>query len=115
MSNQNKEKNAQLDDSLFDNEGFVIKFEQWDESLAEIIAANESVQLTDTHWNLIRLVRIYYQEFDNSPAMRPLIKFLKGRCPDLPISSGYLLQLFPNSPAKLMAKIAGLPKPENCL
>ena len=27
----------------------------------------------------------------------------------------YLMSLFPGSPAKLGSKIAGLPKPENCL
>ena len=30
-------------------------------------------------------------------------------------SSMYLLQLFPGSPAKIGSKIAGLPKPDNCL
>ena len=102
-------------DPLFDNEGFLIDFESWTEELAKKIANGESVSLTKEHWHLIHQIRIYYQEFDISPAMRPLIKFLKNQCPDLPISSTYLLTLFPNSPAKLMAKIAGLPKPENCL
>lgn len=107
--------NHENSESMFDNEGFLIDFELWTESLGESIAASEAVALTEAHWRLIRLVRKYYREFDISPAMRPLVKFLKIQCPDLPISSGYLLQLFPNSPAKLMAKIAGLPKPENCL
>ncbi|MCZ6459336.1 MAG: TusE/DsrC/DsvC family sulfur relay protein, partial [Gammaproteobacteria bacterium] len=30
-------------------------------------------------------------------------------------TSIYLLKLFPGSPAKLLAKIAGLPRPTNCL
>jgi tRNA 2-thiouridine synthesizing protein E len=34
--------------------------------------------------------------------------FEKGR-------SIYLLRLFPGSPAKLVAKYAGLPKPKNCI
>jgi tRNA 2-thiouridine synthesizing protein E len=47
--------------------------------------------------------------------MRPLIKYLKQQLSQPDLNSIYLLKLFPGSPAKIAAKIAGLPKPENCL
>ena len=104
-----------LPDTAFDREGFLRRLEDWTPAVAEQIAAREQLVLTDAHWEIIRLLRDYYREFDSSPAMRPLVKYCalklgadKGR-------SIYLLSLFPGSPAKLGSKLAGLPKPDNCL
>lgn len=104
-----------LPDSAFDQEGFLRRLEDWQAEVAEQIAAAEGIELSDQHWEVISLLRDYYREFDSSPAMRPLVKYCclklgpeKGR-------SVYLMRLFPGSPAKLGSKIAGLPKPENCL
>ena len=104
-----------LPDTAFDREGFLRSLEDWTPEVAEQIAAREQLVLSDAHWEVIRLLRDYYREFDSSPAMRPLVKYCalklgadKGR-------SIYLLSLFPGSPAKLGSKLAGLPKPDNCL
>jgi tRNA 2-thiouridine synthesizing protein E len=104
-----------LSGNAFDKEGFLRDLSDWSPALAEQIAAAEGLELTPAHWELIKLLRQYYQEFDSSPAMRPLVKYCgqqlgadKGR-------SVYLMSLFPGSPAKLGSKIAGLPKPDNCL
>lgn len=101
--------------SAFDKEGFLRQLSDWSPEVAGQIADAEGITLTDAHWEVIELLRQYYQEFDDSPAMRPLVKYCglklgadKGR-------SIYLLQLFPDSPAKIGSKIAGLPKPDNCL
>ena len=47
--------------------------------------------------------------------MRPLVKYCRLNLGADKGSSIYLMSLFPGSPAKLGSKIAGLPKPENCL
>jgi tRNA 2-thiouridine synthesizing protein E len=50
-----------------------------------------------------------------APAMRPLVKAV-GR--DLGPDKGrsmHLMRLFPGSPAKRAARLAGLPKPTHCL
>jgi len=47
--------------------------------------------------------------------MRPLCKTVAEHCGLEKGRSIYLLQLFPGSPAKLVARYAGLPKPKNCL
>ena len=73
------------------------------------------MELTDGHWELIELLRQYYREFDSSPAMRPLVKYCRLK---LGVDKGrsiYLMTLFPGSPAKIGSKVAGLPKPDNCL
>lgn len=100
---------------LFDKEGFLVDLSTWNEDLAHELALHEGLQLTPLHWELIYLIRKFYSEFDLSPAMRPLCKYITHHLNSDKGRSIYLLQLFPGSPAKLLAKIAGLPKPENCL
>lgn len=104
-----------LPDSAFDPEGFLRDLQDWTPEVAEQIAAGENIQLTPAHWEIIELLRAYYQRFDSSPAMRPLVKWVAQQLGPDRGKSIYLLSLFPGSPAKLGSKIAGLPKPDNCL
>lgn len=98
-----------------DKDGFLLDHLVWNEEIAKQLAVNEGVELTPQHWELIHLIRQFYQEFDLSPAMRPLSKYIKQHLGAEKAGSIYLMQLFPQSPAKFLAKIAGLPRPENCL
>lgn len=98
----------------FDKEGFLTNSESWTEELAKIIAQQEGIELTHEHWEIIWLVREFYQTYDLSPANRPLVKAVKQKLGEEKGNSIYLLTLFPESPAKLASKIAGLPKPANC-
>lgn len=98
-----------------DAEGYLNNLSDWNEALAEHLAAAEDIQLSDAHWELITLIRRFYAEFQLSPAMRPLIKYARQQLGEDKASSLYFLRLFPGSPAKLLSKIAGLPRPENCL
>lgn len=98
-----------------DKEGYLQNLDDWSEVVAEAIAQQEQISLTEPHWEIIWLMRDFYQQFEVSPAMRVLVKTAglqlgkeKGR-------SIYLMRLFHDSPAKLASKIAGLPKPTNCL
>ena len=98
-----------------DAEGFLINLSDWSEPVADALAKNEGFELTSAHREIIHCLRQFYREFDLSPAMRPLIKYIGIQLGKEKANSIYLLQLFPGSPAKIAAKIAGLPKPENCL
>lgn len=104
-----------LPDSAFDRDGFLRDRSQWSPALAEAMATREGITLTEAHWEVIHLVRTYYQRFDSSPNMRPLVKFCALQLGPDKGKSIYLLSLFPGSPARLASKIAGLPKPDNCL
>jgi tRNA 2-thiouridine synthesizing protein E len=99
----------------FDKEGFLRDLDDWEPSVARQIAAGEGIELTQAHWELLNLLRDYYAEFDSSPAMRALVKYCAVKLGKEKGRSIYLMSLFPGSPAKLGSKIAGLPKPENCL
>ncbi|MEM1154686.1 MAG: TusE/DsrC/DsvC family sulfur relay protein [Pseudomonadota bacterium] len=104
-----------LPPEAFDREGFLRELENWSPDVARQIADTEALELTSAHWELITLLREYYREFDSSPAMRPLVKYCRLKLGDAKGKSIYLMGLFPGSPAKLGSKIAGLPKPDNCL
>ena len=101
--------------SAFDKEGFLRKLSDWEPAVAEQVASAEGLRLTPAHWEIVQLLREYYQEFDASPAMRPLVKYCRINLGPDKGKSIYLMSLFPGSPAKLGSKIAGLPKPDNCL
>lgn len=100
---------------MFDDDGFLIDLGLWNDGLAAEIALQENIVLEAAHWEIIHAIRAYYDAFGLSPAMRPFTKYLKQTLGADKASSIYLLKLFPESPAKLAAKIAGLPKPDNCL
>lgn len=99
----------------FDSEGFLQNLKEWDRPVAKFIAQRENIILGEGHWEIIYLLRQFYSEFDLSPAMRPLVNYVKQYLGREKGNSIYLLTLFPGSPAKVASKIAGLPKPENCL
>jgi tRNA 2-thiouridine synthesizing protein E len=98
-----------------DKEGFLINLSDWSEDVANIIALNDHIHLTEAHWEIIKLVREFYQTFQISPSMRALVKRTGQVLGEEKGKSIYLLQLFPVSPARYSCKIAGLPKPANCL
>ena len=98
-----------------DPEGYLEDIADWQPEIAEQIAQKEGVQLTKAHWEVLNLLREFYQEYQLSPAMRPLIKYMGLKLNQDKARSIYLMQLFGESPAKTASKLAGLPKPTNCL
>lgn len=101
--------------SEFDDEGFLLDLDHWSSDVAQRIASQEGLNLDSRHWEIIHLVREYYTEFGLSPVMRTLVKFIRLKLGEDKGNSLYLNALFSGSPAKIVAKIAGLPKPTNCL
>ena len=99
----------------FDQEGFLLDLELWDESVAHQIAKLDEITLTQAHFDVIYLLRNFYKKHQVAPANRPLVKLAKENLGPDKGNSIYLMTLFPESPAKYAAKIAGLPKPPNCL
>jgi tRNA 2-thiouridine synthesizing protein E len=98
-----------------DKEGFLLNMNEWNEAIATIIAQEDGINLSDAHWEIIYLTRDFYQTFQISPSMRALVKRTEQVLGAEKGKSIYLLQLFPTSPAKFVSKIAGLPKPANCI
>lgn len=98
-----------------DAQGYLMNSADWQESLAPVLAAQEGITLTEAHWEVIRFVRNFYQEFNTSPAIRMLVKAMAQKYGEEKGNSRYLYRLFPKGPAKQATKIAGLPKPVKCI
>jgi len=102
-------------DIALDKDGFLVDLNDWSEPLAVELARVEGIEFSDEHREVILALRRFYQKYQLSPAMRPLVKYVGQELGTEKGTSIYLLKLFPGSPAKLASKIAGLPKPDNCL
>ena len=97
-----------------DSDGYLKDLSEWSEDLARELADRADVALTRDHWRVIDMVRAFHAETGVAPAMRPLVKLARLRLGDEFGSSIALMRLFPGNPAKLIAKIGGLPRPTNC-
>jgi dissimilatory sulfite reductase related protein len=92
-----------------DAEGFLTDPQQWNERVAEQIASENGIpELTDRHWLVVNFMRERYLTTGTAPSIRSL-----GKESGVPIKELY--QLFPKGPAKLAAKIGGIPKPRGCI
>ena len=92
-----------------DAEGFFQRPEQWTREMAGDIAAQNGIaELTDRHWLVLDYMRTTYLETGSAPTIRTL-----GKASGVQIKELY--RLFPKGPAKLAAKIAGIPKPRGCI
>jgi len=109
-----------LQDTRFDDEGYLTDPCQWHRPLAESIASEVGIDLQEAHWEVVSATRRFYATYRVSPAMRTLVKYLGQELGPEKGRSIYLLALFrspvtSDSPARIIARIAGLPKPDNCL
>lgn len=100
-----------------DPEGFIENIKDWSPELADVIAKSESIELTPAHWEIIDLLRNYYDEFAIAPDIRILVKYMRKTLGKEKGNNDYLSNLFPGpgSPAARLAKISGLPKPSGCI
>jgi len=90
-------------------EGFMTDPGQWSPDVAVELARREGIEpLTDRHWEVIHFMRREFEEKGTGPSVRLLAK-TSG------VSIKELYTLFPKGPAKLAAKIAGIPKPRGCI
>ena len=91
------------------DEGFFADPRQWLEEMAPMIARQEGIpELTERHWQVIKFMRHEYETKGTGPTVRVL-----GKTSGVPVKELY--QLFPRGPAKVAAKIAGIPKPRGCI
>ena len=96
-------------DVEFNDEGFFVDPDQWTEDMVPDLARREGIEpVTDTHWQVIRFMRSEFLAKGTGPTVRSL-----GKTSGVTIKELY--QLFPKGPAKIAAKIAGIPKPRGCI
>lgn len=101
-------------DYPIDAQGFLLKRLTWSEGLGGKIAANDGVELTQEHWEIIHYFREYYEDYNIPPPMRMVVRVFKKAFGEENANSRYLHKLFPGGPTRTASKFAGLPKPKNC-
>ncbi len=98
-----------------DEEGYLVNLADWDENIAEYLAKEEKVEMSQNHWEVVNFLREYYAEYQIAPAIRVLTKAIAKKLGPDRGNNKYLYELFPYGPAKQACKIAGLPKPTGCI
>jgi len=97
-------------------EGFLEDANQWTPEVGRQIAADDKIELSEKHWEIIEFLRGFYKSHEMSPpSNRLFVKAVKEALGEEKGNSIYLMQLFPGTPAKTACRIAGLPRPTNCL
>lgn len=98
-----------------DEEGYLVNLADWNEDAAKVLASQDGLDLTDSHWEVINFLREYYDEYQIAPAVRVLTKAIGKKLGPEKGNSKYLYELFPYGPAKQACRFAGLPKPTGCV
>ena len=91
-----------------DDQGYLREADFSDDAV-RVIAAAESLELTDAHWEVVNYLRDQYREHGHTPNFRNLLKGIAEIRPGT--DSKALYDLFPMGPAKQACKVAGLPQP----
>jgi TusE/DsrC/DsvC family sulfur relay protein len=91
-----------------DADGFLSNPQQWDEGLAETLAKNIGIEMTDAHRAAIRFARSDFMTTGETPTLRRMAT--AGG-----VTTKDMFLLFPKKPAKKLAYVAGLPKPVGCV
>jgi tRNA 2-thiouridine synthesizing protein E len=93
-----------------DGHGYLVNLNEWNEDIAQELAEEEEVNLTDDSFKLIAFLREeYINNNANQPNERNMVKGLKGDW-EGKLTTKELYTLFPKGPAKQAGKIAGLPE-----
>lgn len=90
-------------------EGFMTNPAEWTREIAVEIAKEEGIsELSDAHWKVIDFCRTSAGSSGKAPTLRTITT-------GSGVSTKDLFTLFPKGPAKKVARIAGLGKPEGCV
>jgi len=85
---------------------------EWRESMAVRMAADERLDLTPDHWEVIYLLRAMQMEQGRLPSARKLLNYLSEQFAH---EGGrrYLYTLFPEGPVAQGCRLAGVPAPSD--
>jgi len=91
------------------DEGFLTNPSEWDKDIAVALAKEEGiVELMPEHWKIIDFCRQSAVGSGKAPTLRQITT-------GSGVSTKDLFALFPKGPAKKVARISGLGKPDGCV
>ena len=94
-----------------DEEGYLVDPAQWNEQVAEALAREEHIVLSEEHWAVIRFMREYYEQHHIAPDARHVMKHLAAFKGAGTAERNDLFALFPYGYVKQACRIAGMRKP----
>jgi TusE/DsrC/DsvC family sulfur relay protein len=83
----------------------------WNKGVAEWLAEKDGITLTAAHWEIIDLMREYYQIYNMSPILKLLKREIYEKLNVKKADNAYLDSLFPKGVLIQGTHIAGLPMP----
>ena len=89
------------------DEGYMTDSSQWNKDVAEAIATEQGVELTDKHFEILDYIR-------NKVASGATLT-IRGINKSGVVNAKEFYQMFPGAPLKKSTMIAGVPKPESCI
>lgn len=98
-----------------DDDGYLTNLDDWSEGIAQALANEDDIKLSDEHWEVINFLRDYYQKYQIAPMIKILVKEIGKVMGPEKGNTKYLYELYPGGPAKQACKYAGLPKPTGCV
>jgi len=94
-----------------DEEGYLVDPNDWNEVVAEELAQQENLALTEEHWKVFGFMREYYSEHQVAPDARHTIKFLADQLGYGRAARKRLFELFPYGYVKQACKASGMKRP----
>lgn len=91
--------------------GRLQKLNDWNEEVAAFLAASDGLTLTPEHWEIIRLMREYYQAYNITPIRKLLKADISDKLSAEKATDAWLEKIFPQGVLIQGSKIAGLPLP----
>lgn len=99
-----------------DQDGHLVSVNDWTPAVAQKLADTLAIQLTPLHYDILLSVRTFFAQFNHPPTTRVLVKYLATQLPEHQLDNQALQVLFATGlVARHVNRIAGLPKPANCL
>ncbi len=91
--------------------GRLVNLADWSPDLAQAIAEDEGLTLSDAHWDIIKLMRDYYATYNIPPILKLLKREIAKRFGPERATDEALNHLFPGGATYQGSKIAGIPVP----
>ena len=95
--------------------GNLVDLHKWNSHLANHMAQEEGIELSEDHWEVIEFLREFYFTYGISPMVKIIMKHIEEDIGKEKSTSEYLYSLFPKGPARQGSRIAGLPEPQGCI
>ncbi len=98
-----------------DRKGYLNNADDWDLSVAEHMAEQDGISLTEDHLRVLEIFRVYFNTYEIEPPMRALVRLVGEQLGSEKANSRFLYRLFPAGPIIQASRYAGLPRPLSCI